>query len=390
VTTTAPPVWAGLIEGLVEQGVLGESWRAAFVAVPREVFIPEVIWRYAGDDLVPLRRCDESAEWLARVYGPRYVVTQVDDGHPAGPEGRGRVATSSASRPDIVALMLEAGRVEPGMRVLEIGTGTGYTAALLAERLGAQNVVTIEVDPDLAARARAALERAGYGAVRVITGDGAQGYPAGAPFDRVLSTVAAAQVPYAWVTQTRPGGLVVTPWSSAYEPAGLLSLTVGPEGLATGGLVNTTISFMPLREQRIARPTVAEVVRESDTPECGYTKLHVSHLCNDDAPFAIALEVPGCYREYEPATGEDGCWCVWFLDADSRSWARFDYQPGADRWPVWQCGPRRLFDEVNAAYQHWDQTGRPPATRWRFTLTPHGQRVELATEERSTPERDMA
>jgi protein-L-isoaspartate O-methyltransferase len=56
------------------------------------------------------------------------VVTQVDDGAPVGPEGRGRVATSSASRPDIVAAMLEAGRVEPGMRVLEIGTGTGYTA----------------------------------------------------------------------------------------------------------------------------------------------------------------------------------------------------------------------------------------------------------------------
>lgn len=68
----------------------------------------------------------------AASLGPRYVVTQVDDGIPAGPDGRGRVATSSASRPDIVALMLAAGHVEPGMRVLEIGTGTGYTAAMLA------------------------------------------------------------------------------------------------------------------------------------------------------------------------------------------------------------------------------------------------------------------
>ena len=64
-----------------------EQWRAAFLAVPREVFIPEVIWRYAGDDLVPLRRCDDPEEWLRRVYGPRYVVTQVDDGTPAGPTG---------------------------------------------------------------------------------------------------------------------------------------------------------------------------------------------------------------------------------------------------------------------------------------------------------------
>jgi protein-L-isoaspartate(D-aspartate) O-methyltransferase len=133
--------------------------------------------------------------------------------------------------------MLDAGRVEPAMRVLEIGTGTGYTAALLAHQLGARNVTTIEIDPDLAARARAALATAGYGEVTVICGDGARGHPAGAPFDRVLSTVAAPRVPAAWIAQTRPGGLVVTPWSSAYKPAGLLSLTVGDDGTATGGLV---------------------------------------------------------------------------------------------------------------------------------------------------------
>ena len=378
--TTTPSPWAGLVEGLADQGVLAESWRAALLAVPREVFIPEVIWRYVGDDLVPVRRSEQPAEWLARAYGPRYVVTQVDDGSPAGPEGRGRVATSSASRPDIVAVMLAAGQVEPGMRVLEIGTGTGYTAALLAHYLGAQHVTTIEVDPQLAARARAALDRAGYGEVTVITGDGARGWPAGAPFDRVLSTVAAAPVPYSWVAQTRPGGLVVTPWTSAYEPAGLLSLTVGPEGTATGGLVNTTISFMPLREQRIDRPTVADVVRESDTPDLSHTQLHASHLCNgDDAPLAIALEVPGCHRNYQPATGDDGCWCVWFLDPGSRSWARFDYQPDADRWPVHQFGPRRLFDELTTAYHRWERAGRPRATHWRFTITPHGQRAEMPT-----------
>jgi protein-L-isoaspartate(D-aspartate) O-methyltransferase len=379
VTTTAAPSLAGLVEDLAEQGVLGQSWRSAFLAVPREVFIPEMIWRDVGDELVPLRRRDEPAEWLQQAYGPHYVVTQVDDGAPAGPGGRGRVATSSASRPDIVALMLEAGRVETGMRVLEIGTGTGYTAALLAERLGAHNVTTIEVDPQLAARARAALSTAGYGAVTVITGDGAQGYPPGAPFDRVLSTVAAPQVPYSWVAQTSPGGLVATPWNSAYKPAGLLSLTVGPDGTATGGLVNTTISFMPLRDQRIDRPAVADVVRESDIPERSHTDVHPADLCNgDDAPFAIALEVPGCHREYQAATGDDGRWCVWFLDAGSRSWARFDYQPGADRWPVRQFGPRRLFDEVTAAYQRWTHAGQPGVTRWRFILTPEGQRVELA------------
>jgi protein-L-isoaspartate O-methyltransferase len=205
VTTTAP-LWADLVDGLAEQGVLSEQWRATFLAVHREVFIPEVIWRYAEDDLVALRRGDEPQEWLRRAYGPRYVVTQVDDGTPASPQGRGRIATSSASRPDIVTLMLNAGHIEPGMQ---------------------------------AARARTALATADYGDVTVTTGDGAQGRPDRAPFDRVLSTVAAPRVPYAWVAQTRPGGLVLTPWGSAYKPAGLLSLTVRTDGTATGGLVNT-------------------------------------------------------------------------------------------------------------------------------------------------------
>jgi protein-L-isoaspartate O-methyltransferase len=378
VTTTASLSWAELVEGLTAEGALSEPWRSAFLAVPREVFIPEVIWRSDGDGLVALHRAEDPQEWLSRAYGPGHVITQVDDGTPAGPEGRGEMPTSSVSRPDIVALMLAAGQVEPGMRVLEIGTGTGYTAALLAHYLGAGNVTTIEVDPVLAARARTALAAAGYGDVTVLTGDGACGHPAGAPFDRVLSTVAAPRVPYEWVAQTRPAGLVVTPWSSAYKHAGLLSLTVQPDGSATGGLVNTTIAFMQLRDQRIVWPEITDVVRDTDSPEISDTDIHVSKVCNDGgSPFAIAFQVPDCHWEYVPASDGDGRWRVWFLDAITRSWARFDYQPRAGRWPVSQFGPRRLWDEVTTAYQHWNDLGQPPATRWRFTITADSQHVEL-------------
>ncbi|MBV8541537.1 MAG: methyltransferase domain-containing protein [Pseudonocardiales bacterium] len=374
-TVTVPSSWAELVEDLMAEGVLNEPWRSAFLAVPRELFIPEVIWREDGDGLVALHRAENPQEWLRQAYGPRYVITQVDDGTPAGPDGRGRVPTSSASRPDIVALMLAAGQVKPGMRVLEIGTGTGYTAALLAHYLGASNVTTIEIDPELAARARTALSTAGYGEVTVIIGDGACGHPAGAPFDRVLSTVAAPRVPYPWVAQTRPGGLVVTPWGSAYKHAGLLSFTVHADGSATGGLVNTTISFMELRDQRIPWPEITDVVRDTDISELTYTDLHAAEVCNDDAPVAIALQVPGCHREYVPATDDEGHWCVWFLDAGTRSWARFDYQPGARRWPVHQFGPRRLWDEIATAYQHWEHLGRPAATSWRFTITADHQQA---------------
>jgi SAM-dependent methyltransferase len=103
--------------------------------------------------------------------------------------------TSSTSMPSVVAEMLHALRIEPGMSVLELGTGTGWNAALLAHRLGAQNVTLIEIDPDISAHARRALASAGYGAVTVITGDGALGYDVRAPYDRVLSTACVYRVP---------------------------------------------------------------------------------------------------------------------------------------------------------------------------------------------------
>ncbi|HSZ29237.1 MAG TPA: methyltransferase domain-containing protein, partial [Pseudonocardiaceae bacterium] len=212
-----------MVEGLARGGELDERWRAAFTEVPRHEFIPELVWhhdREAGShrDLVPLRRCDDPQGWLERAYADAPVNTQVDDGHPAeaGEAGRGFEVTSSASMPGVVAEMLTALEAEPGMRVLEIGTGTGYNAALLAHRLGAGNVVSVEVDPVVADQARQALAAAGFSGVSVVTGDGAQGYGPHAPYDRVISTVAVAEVPYAWVAQTRPGGLVLTPWGSAY------------------------------------------------------------------------------------------------------------------------------------------------------------------------------
>ncbi len=188
-----------MVDDLTAAGVLIPEWAETFRSVPRHAFIPETIWQYRGDELMPLRRGDDPERWLQLAYGPDHVVTQVDDGYPLGPGLIGRQVTSSAPRPDIIALMLAALDVEPGMTVCEIGTGTGYNAALLAEHLGHDKVTTIEVDPRVAAQARLALARAGYGAVRVITGDGAQGYPPRAPYDRVLATAAAPLVPFEWV-----------------------------------------------------------------------------------------------------------------------------------------------------------------------------------------------
>lgn len=152
------------------------------------------------------------------------VVTQVDDGAENGPG----LPTSSSSAPSIMAAMLDALDVRPDQWVLEIGTGTGWNAALLCELVGdADRVTTVEVDPVLAERARGALEDAGY-RTRVVTGDGAAGFPALAPYDRIIATCTVRDIPRAWLAQTRDGGLIVAPWSPRLPGAAAVSETPSP------------------------------------------------------------------------------------------------------------------------------------------------------------------
>ncbi len=374
-----------MVDELTASGNLSQEWRNAFLVVPRHQFIPDIVWRQDRQvegyhDLVPMRRSDNGDAWLGLAYARDAVLTQVDDGNPTGVGMAGRQATSSASGPDIVAFMLAALDAQPGMTVCEIGTGTGYNAALLAARLGAQNITTIETDPQLAASARQALTDTGYGAVTVVTGDGAAGYSPRAPYDRVIATCAVREVPYPWIAQTRPAGQVLTPWGTVYLNGVLLSLTVGEDGTARGGIVGN-VAFMWLRDQRIPpRTSVHECVHDQDNAVVSYTEIHPYHVAGDPgACFTIGLRVPMCKKVYCPAKDGSGEYTVWFLDQVSRSWASIDYSPDADQYEVNQWGPRRLWDEVATAYRWWVDAGSPKAEQWTFTVTPAGQRVELTS-----------
>ena len=178
---------AGLRAALVQQLVAAGTIRdqrvaAAFQAVPRHVFVPGVPLEIAyADDVVPMK------------------------------ENSAGVLTSSVSQPSIVALMLEQAAIRPGDRVLEIGSG-GYNAALLRELTGPEgSVTTVDIDADVADRARVLLDKAGYGDVAVRRVDGEFGEPEGAPYDRIMVTVTAWDIATAWWRQLKPDGRIVVP-----------------------------------------------------------------------------------------------------------------------------------------------------------------------------------
>lgn len=211
---------------------------------------PDRIWVDEHGHDVALDRASEPQRWRAAVYSNHVIVTQFDDGDTVWPDV-GYWPTSSCSMPSAVLGMLDALDVRAGMRVLEVGTGTGYNAALLAARLGDERVATVEVDPVLADQARSVLIAAGCTST-VICEDGAAGWRAGAPFDRIIVTAAVkfGRVPYSWVEQTTPGGIILTPLKTDFTAGPLVAFTVGRDGTATGRVVPLRVAFMEIRAQR--------------------------------------------------------------------------------------------------------------------------------------------
>ncbi|GAB3959624.1 methyltransferase domain-containing protein [Actinoallomurus acanthiterrae] len=380
-TSPDPRARAGsLADLLAGQGDLtDERWRQALVEVPRHLFVPDVAWANPDGPApgYPVDRAGDETTWWEAVYSDASLVTQRDDGR-SDVLGDG-LASSSCSAPGAVFAFLESLRVKDHDRVLEIGTGTGWTAALLSHRIGDQNVTTIEIDPVLAERAAANLNAAGY-APRLVVGDGAEGWPDGAPFDRVHVTCAVATIPYAWVEQTRPGGLILTPYSPGYGYGWLASLVVVGDGTAVGRFPSSA-GYMLLRSQRPARGAAFDWVHESDDPAESTTRLDPRHLHDDtDADLSICAGVPGVHKRlyYDEETGS-GEATFWVLDNAGHhgSWASVDYVPGKTEFLVQQHGPRRLWDEVSEAYLRWLSLGRPARDRFGLTVSPEGERVWL-------------
>jgi protein-L-isoaspartate O-methyltransferase len=265
-----------------------------------------------------------------------------------------------------MAVMLDVLGVADGQRVLEIGTGTGYNAALLCHRLGDENVTTVDIDPKLVEAAAAHLADCGY-RPRCVATDGATGYPPDAPYDRVLATCAVARIPLPWLAQTAPGGLVVT---TLHRPlgAGLVRITAGDAATGQGRMLAEDGRFMPLRAHQLAkgvRPT-------EPTGTARLTELDAETLVHPrgDFEFYAGLVLP----EAAASAGEDGS--IWLVHPDG-SWVQHVRE--GDHSQVRQGGPRRMWDIVEAAHEQWLALGRPTRDRFGITVNPDQQYLWLDT-----------
>ncbi|MFI6155092.1 protein-L-isoaspartate O-methyltransferase [Kitasatospora sp. NPDC051170] len=351
--------WDKLTDVLRECGALSADWEETFRATAREVFTPDRILH----DGEWVDRAELPHRWEELVTSDLALVTQVYDG--------GDTPSSSSSMPTVVAQMLRHLDVAEGMKVLEVGTGTGWTAALLARRVGDANLTTVEVDPHLADRARHRLHTAGLHPA-VVTGDGTLGHPQGAPFDRVHFTAALRHLPWTIVEQTRPGGIVLAPYGTPFCNGALLRLTVAQDGRSASGPFLEDVSFMWVRDQRpdSGEFDIDDIRRSASATDPADLADHTH------AAFAVGLRLPDLYRQdvwagYDRhGTGRTEIW-------DGTSYAHCRYADWDGPHAVSQSGPRSLWDELETAHRWWHDQGRPGLERLGLTVTPERHTVWL-------------
>lgn len=253
--------------------------------------------------------------------------------------------------PSVVFRMLQDLDVQPGNRVLEIGTGSGWNAALLAHRLRTENVVTVELDSVVAAEARTALNVFGL-PVSVINRDGLKGYPEGGLYDRVIATCGFRELPFAWVEQSRPGGVIVVPWGTHYGNGDAVArLVVADDGESATGQFTGPVEFMKARDQRLAPIVHSEFVSggmtDCDKASTTITEDEFMGERFSSQRFVLGLRLRDCV--HVEAEKRDGARPVWFYGLTDRSWACVMFRDG-DTASVWQSGPRRLWEEASSAY----------------------------------------
>lgn len=362
---------AHLVAALREQSALcSEPVAQAFLAVPRELFVT-CFYEQEGFSWVK-RTLDgfTSANWIAALYQDKPLVTLVDARN---------WPISSSSMPTVMAWMLEALDPRPGMRVLEIGTGCGYNAALLAHIVGDPTLVTsIEIEEDLARAAEQVLH-AHIGAVAVYVGDGRLGETSRAPYDRVIATASSLGIPRAWYEQLAPGGCLVMDLQGSLHKSSFLILEKAADGSAHGHFDPRFLYFIPLRSGAAvsARP-VARLLREPVTGHVTLPDTRATILLSDNA-FLWFLQwyAPGITLSRATVTqgSRAGQTFVTLIDAARETILQLYQFDG--QWSGQQHGGTGLWETVERAYMEWERLKRPALDAYEVIWERHQERFAL-------------
>jgi len=356
-----------LVQELGVQGHLTDArWIEAFANVPRHVFVP----RFYGEDHavvdgeVPALR----DAWLDAVYQDSTLVTQI-----APVPGTDLLwSTSSSTAPSLMARMLELLDIADSDRVLEIGTGTGYNAAVLCHRLTDAQLASIDLDPILIADARARLATLGY-RPHLVAGDGTLGIADAAPYDRIIATCAVPTIPPAWISHLAPDGLIVADVRGEIASS-LVALRKTDDQTVQGRFRSSPGNFMWLRAK------AGNPLRDGGTYNSTWTiddtrqrttDLDPASLDDPNLRFVLQQLAPDIQAMYR--TGSDGTDVI-HIRADDGCWAEVAFNGDNGRHPVTEAGARSIWATAEHAAWWWLEHGRPARSRFGMTATAAGTR----------------
>ncbi|UQA95303.1 ATP-grasp peptide maturase system methyltransferase [Streptomyces halobius] len=364
-----------LAEHLAAGGYLRTApWRAAVEEVPRHEFLRGGFFEPVDGPGPTAWRpvLPDDPQWLERCYDDESLVTQIA-GTIVPRDIRGeilRAPTSSRTMPSLVVRMLEELHVEDGLTVQEIGSG--YSTGLLCHRLGDQAVTSVEVDPDVSASASVALGACGY-FPELVVGDGLVGHADGGKRDRTIATCGVIDLPYTWVEQTKPGGLILATLCGWLYSSELARLTVREDGTARGRFLGGQISFMLARPQL---PPSLGMLPDLDIGEERPASLAANVLDDWNTRFVAQLAAP---RAQRISLVRDGRTEDVLIDVDAGVWAALTQEAGGT-WTVRQGGPGRLWDDVERYVTRWRSDGAPGLDHFEVTVTPDGQTITWSRE----------
>jgi protein-L-isoaspartate(D-aspartate) O-methyltransferase len=342
------------------------AWHKAIAEVPRHVLVPTAYQTQQSHGAISHRRLN-TAENLGLVYSTSTLVTTVV------PNKYGSlVPVSSSTKPDLMVRMLETLDIRDGQRILEIGTGTGYNAALLAHRLGDDNVFSIDIDPELVNTARQRLAHIGHHP-HLAVHDGADGWPQHAPYHRIIATCGVRQIPWTWYDQLTPDGQLLVD----FKPhGGNLVLLEKKADRLEGRFTARYAAFMVMRQHddhdKPSPPWQPEIspgrhrltVTPVEPPSIvGFlrsvistTPLRRGYIFDNQTRQPTAIKL----------TAADGSCCEVDLFPD-RNGTR----------AVREGGPTPLWAEIERVYQQWHDWGEPGWDRVGLTVRPQTWTVWL-------------